>query len=272
MSDSATVRPGVQKRSVCVYCVAMTVIPSIDILSGACVRLYQGDYGKVTGYGNSPEAVAAGFQDAGASRLHVVDLDAARGGGNNRETIRKIRRVFAGIVEVGGGIRERNDVEELLEAGVDRLILGTVFARAPEKVEEWIAAYGRVFIAGIDARDGIAKVSGWERDSGVSAAKLASVARNIGIITIIYTNILADGTLSGPDIEGSDRLGKSSGLPVIVSGGVGGMEDLQRVYDYGSDSIVGVITGKAVYEGLVDVREAVERFREETDGNEDRRW
>ena len=250
----------------------MTVIPSIDILNGSCVRLYQGDYGKVTGYGEEPERIATEFQVAGASRLHVVDLNAARGDGNNRDVIRRIRQEFEGIVEVGGGIRAPADVEELLEAGVDRLIVGTVLARTPDTVAGWITSYGRVFNAGIDARDGIVKVSGWEKDSGLPVLDLALTAKDIGIVSIVFTNIARDGTLSGPDVEGAAALGVSSGLPVIVSGGVGGMEDLQRIYDFESDSIVGVITGKAVYEGLIDVKEAIKCFGESADRPGARRW
>ncbi|MBN1685704.1 MAG: 1-(5-phosphoribosyl)-5-((5-phosphoribosylamino)methylideneamino)imidazole-4-carboxamide isomerase [Spirochaetales bacterium] len=238
----------------------MIVIPSIDILNGSCVRLYQGDYEKVTGYGDAPEKVAAGFQEAGAPRLHVVDLDAARGGGNNRDTVRNIRREFGGVIEVGGGIREPGDVEELLDAGADRLIVGTVLARDPDKVAGWVGSFGRVFIAGIDARGGVVKVSGWEKDSGLTALKLAKKAREIGMVSIVYTNIERDGTLSGPDVTGSAAVGDSAQLPVIVSGGVGGMDDLERIYDFRSDSIVGVITGKAVYEGLIDVKAALARF------------
>jgi phosphoribosylformimino-5-aminoimidazole carboxamide ribotide isomerase len=265
-------RAVVARHRVLIYSFSMTVIPSIDILSGKCVRLYQGDYGKVTGYDDAPEAVAARFQDAGAVRLHVVDLDAARGDGHNRGVITRIRDAFKGVVEVGGGIRATDDIKELLEVGVDRLIVGTILARAPETVAEWIATYGRVFVAGIDAREGMVKVSGWEKDSGLTADKLALKAKEIGILSIVYTNISLDGTLSGPDIEGTAAIGASSGLPVIVSGGVSGIEDLQRVYDTGSDSIVGVITGKAVYEGRIDVKMALTRFADGADGTGDQLW
>jgi len=250
----------------------MTVIPSIDILDGGCVRLYQGDYDKVTGYSEVPEDIAGEFQDAGATRLHVVDLDAARGAGHNREVIARIREVFKGTIEVGGGIRSEKDIDELLEVGVDRLIVGTILARSPETVARWISAYSRVFIGGIDARDGMVKVSGWERDSGLRADALAVKAREIGILSIVYTNISLDGTLSGPDIEGTAEVGEASGLPVIVSGGVSGMEDLQRIHDYAAESIVGVITGKAVYEGRIDIKTALTRYSENTASSDEQPW
>ncbi len=264
--------PVVAVRNALIYSFPMTVIPSIDILNGACVRLYQGDYEKVTGYRDAPESAAARFQDAGASRLHVVDLDAARGNGHNRKVVRRIRAAFNGVMQLGGGIRTADDVTELLEAGADRLIVGTILARAPGTVAEWIAAYGRVFIAGIDARDGMVKVSGWEHDSGLAAGELASTAREIGILSVVYTNISLDGTLSGPDIKGTAAIGESSGLPVIVSGGVSSMEDLQRVCDSGSDSIVGVITGKAVYEGRIDIKAALARFNEPKGADSRQLW
>ena len=250
----------------------MIIIPSIDILNGACVRLYQGDYTRVTDYTQAPEKVAAGFQEAGALRLHVVDLDAAHGDGNNRNIVRKIRREFHGIIELGGGIRESGDVEELLEAGADRLIVGTTLARAPEKVAKWVALYGRVFVAGIDARDGLVKVSGWEKDGGLTALTLSATAKDIGMVSIVYTNIEHDGTLSGPDVTGAEAVGGFSGLPVIVSGGVSGMDDLERIYDLRSESIVGVITGKAVYEGRIDIKTALAHFAGGDEGSGVRRW
>jgi phosphoribosylformimino-5-aminoimidazole carboxamide ribotide isomerase len=247
----------------------MIVIPSIDILDGKCVRLFQGDYGKVTDYGDEPHAIAAGFQNAGATRLHVVDLDAARGGETNRSIIRLIREEFKGTIEVGGGIRRSEDIEQLLDVGVDRLIVGTVLAKEPDTVAAWVSSFGAVFVGGIDARDGLVKVSGWEKDSGLRADELAKKARDLGIISIVYTNIQFDGTLTGPDIEGTAAIGEASGLPVIVSGGVSSLEDIERVKIYGSENIVGVITGKAVYEGRIDIGIALNRYGDDTEA---RKW
>lgn len=243
----------------------MIVIPSIDILDGKCVRLLQGDYGKVTDYGNLPESIAEGFLAAGAKRIHVVDLDAARGDGNNRDTIGRIRGAFGGLVEVGGGVRSTDDISELLDIGVDRLIVGTVLAKTPDIVGGWIETYGRVFIGGIDARDGMVKVSGWVKDTGLRADELARTAADIGIISIVYTNIKLDGTLTGPDIEGTAAIGDASGLPVIVSGGVSSIDDLHRIAAFNSNAIVGTITGKAVYEGRLDIAAALRLFGDDDD-------
>ncbi|MBT3275373.1 MAG: 1-(5-phosphoribosyl)-5-[(5-phosphoribosylamino)methylideneamino]imidazole-4-carboxamide isomerase [Spirochaetales bacterium] len=235
----------------------MIVIPSIDLLDGKCVRLLQGDYNKVTDYGDDPAKIAGQFQKAGASRIHIVDLDAARGDANNRSIIRKIRETFTGVLEVGGGVRSELDIKELLDIGVDRLILGTVLAKNPDLVETWVRAFGKVLVAGIDARDGEVKVSGWEKDSGLQAADLSRTAAKIGMISIVYTNIKLDGTLSGPDIEGTAAIAETSGLPVILSGGVSSEDDIERTAAFGCDGITGAITGKAVYEGRIDLEKTL---------------
>jgi len=241
----------------------MVLIPSIDILDGQCVRLHQGDYSRVTRYDEDPVRVAAKFQEQGARRIHIVDLNAARNDGDNRESIGRIRSAFSGTLEVGGGVRRQDDVKELIERGVDRIIVGTVLARNPELVGTWIASCGKVLIGGIDSRDGYAKVSGWEQDSGVEDIELAKTAADIGIISIVFTNIERDGTLSGPDIEGTQRIATASNLPVILSGGISGMADLETVAKQNTGSIFGLITGKAVYEGKIDLSAAVRLYAED---------
>ena len=154
----------------------MLVIPAIDLLGGKCVRLYKGDYSKVTVYSDDPVAMARGFVDAGAKRIHLVDLDAARGGVNNRYVIARICREVNALFELGGGIRTEDDVKEILDIGVDRLILGTVFAKDPEWGARWTARYGKKFIAGIDALKGEVKVSGWQQGSSISDVDLAKKA------------------------------------------------------------------------------------------------
>lgn len=246
----------------------MTIIPAIDLLGGRCVRLFKGRYDESVTYSNDPVETAAAFCEAGARRIHVVDLDAARSDGTNREVIREIRRAVPSVIEVGGGIRTERDVEELLEAGADRLILGTVLARDPECVEGWIKKYGPLFIAGIDALNGTVKVAGWEKSGGISDLDLASRARESGFISIIYTNIDRDGTLEGPDLERTILVAEVSGLPVIVSGGVSGIEDCRRAAEVappqgGGPGITGIITGKAVYEGRIDLVKAIESVQTE---------
>ncbi len=239
----------------------MKIIPAIDLLGGRCVRLQKGSYSDVTVYYEDPAEAAAVFQSLGVPRLHVVDLDAARGlGKNNREALRKIAAVFDGEIEVGGGVRSENDIEELLKAGADFLIAGTVLAKEPETVGRWVRRFGSRFIAGIDALKGEVRVSGWEKGSGLRDEDLAKRAAEIGCSAVIYTNIDKDGTMSGPDIGNTKRIAAACGLPVILSGGVSCTEDLYRIA--GSGVIVGVIVGKAFYEKTVDLEEASKRLSE----------
>jgi phosphoribosylformimino-5-aminoimidazole carboxamide ribotide isomerase len=233
---------------------AVTIIPSIDILEGQCVRLTQGDYSNVTVYDKDPAAVARRFEQAGAGRIHVVDLDAARGDRTvNRKKIRKIRRAVSCTIQLGGGIRSDSDIEELLDLGIDRLVLGTTFARKPELMEGWSAHYGRIFLAGIDAREGTVYVSGWEDPTPIKDLDLARKARDLGACGIIYTNIEKDGTLSGPDIERTNLIAESAGIPVILSGGIGDTNDVESVAQNAGAGVVGIITGKAVYEDRLDL-------------------
>ncbi len=239
----------------------MTIIPAIDLLGGECVRLTQGDYAQVDVYSSDPVAVAQAFVQAGARRIHIVDLDAARGNpATNRTVIAAIRAAVACTIELGGGIRAESDVEELVELGVDRLVVGTTFARRPEVIREWSARYGARFIAGIDARDGMVCVQGWEQKTEIQDAALAATARDMGACAIIYTNIARDGMLGGPDIEGTSRIAGASGLPVILSGGIGAAGDIERVVERAHPGVVGVIAGKAIYTQALSLPELFARF------------
>lgn len=230
----------------------LTVIPAIDILGGRCVRLTQGSYDAVEEYDEDPVAVARRFTKAGAKRIHIVDLDGADGRPEaNSAVIEQIRKETDALLEVGGGIREERNVERLLTLGVDRLILGTVLARKPERVADWVRTYGRCFIAGIDARDGEVRISGWRESTSITALDLASLSGEMGINSIIYTNISQDGMLGGPDIEGTSALAQGAKLPVILSGGVSSLEDLRKIDSEAHPLVVGTVAGKALYEGRI---------------------
>ncbi len=240
----------------------MLIMPSIDLIDGKCVRLLKGDYGAKTVYSQVPEDTANSFEDAGARWIHVVDLDAAkRHGGNNRGVIRKIRNSVSCKVEVGGGIRTREDVEELLDAGIDRLVLGTILVRDPATVATWLGRYGKRFVGDIAALDGIVRIKGWESDSGMTDESLAERIKAMGIETVIYTNISQDGTLSGPDIQGTNRIAERSGLSVILSGGISSNQDIESVCRLRHPRVEGIITGKAVFEGRVDLQEMMKEFQ-----------
>ncbi len=235
----------------------MTVIPAIDILQGECVRLSQGKYEEVTVYDADPVAVARSFARAGATRIHLVDLDAAHGDPErNHRVIRRIRKAVPdAILELGGGVRRDDDIETLLDMGIDRLVLGTTFARRPEMVQGWSAHYGSVFLAGIDARDGHVYVSGWEEATTVAAEDLARRAHEYGAAGIIYTNIARDGMLQGPAVDETNAIAQTARLPVILSGGVRSLEDVRQVDARKAQNVVGVIVGKALYEGRFDLEE-----------------
>lgn len=235
----------------------MIAIPAIDLIDGHCVRLTEGVFDTAKIYGDDPAATARDFAAAGAERLHVVDLDAARGTGNNRDAIREIRKAFPGILDVGGGVRSLADALALRDTGVDFLVVGTALVRRPDEVAFWAESLGPIFVAGIDARDGEVKVSGWEAGSSIRATDLALKARDLGLVEIIYTDISRDGTLSGPNVPETSAVADISGLPVIISGGVGSMADLESLAGDPPAGVSGVIFGKALYEGKVNLKEAV---------------
>ncbi len=247
----------------------MIIIPAIDLLDGSCVRLFKGNYDESTIYSSDPVEMAKKLVASGCERLHIVDLDAARGKGkNNRAIIRMIRNSIDVVIETGGGIRTGSDVKELLDIGIDRLILGTVFAKNPEIAGEWTSKYGNHFIAGIDALNGEVKISGWEEGSSFTDEDLAKQADKYGLISIIYTNIDKDGTLEGPDITNSVRIAEVSKLPVIISGGISSENDFKIISDLNHPGIAGVITGKAVYENRINLQIAIEKNQKPFDYGE----
>ena len=253
----------------------LKIIPAIDLLQGEAVRLYQGSYDEVTSYSKNPVDIAKQFEKEGAGYLHLVDLDAARWQGddpvvrqNNREMIGQICRFTAMKVEVGGGIRSEDDVQELIDLGVDRLIIGTMLVENPSLLARWVQRFAVEFIAGIDAFDGEVRIRGWEKGGSLNDESLANRVADLGIKGIVYTNISKDGTLQGPDITSSLRIAEASGLPVTVSGGMGNMDDcakLVAVADHygGAFPIDGVIIGKALYEGGIDLAEAIRLYQED---------
>ena len=237
----------------------MKLYPAIDIKDGRCVRLQQGRFDQVKVYYESPAEVAALWEAKGASFLHLVDLDGAlKGRSANADCIRQIVETVKIPTELGGGIRSLRDIEEVLELGVYRAIIGTKAVEDPNMLREAVKQFGAEHIAvGIDAKNGMVAVNGWEQVSQVSAMDLALLMKEMGVQTIIYTDISRDGMLSGPNVEATKRLSDATGLDVVASGGVSCMEDLRRIHQAG---IHGAIIGKALYENRVDLAEAVQEF------------
>lgn len=232
----------------------LLVIPAIDLLGGRCVRLHQGVYEDETVYYDDPVQMACLLRVMNTKFLHLVDLDAARGGShdraNNRDVIAEICKRLDIPVELGGGIRTMEDVEAAVELGISRIIIGTAAVRNPDLVEEAIGRYGSSRIAvGIDARDGEVRLQGWLEGSGVDAVDLALEMERRGCRRIIYTDISRDGTLAGPNVEAYKQLGSHlTKSRITASGGVGGYQDLVALQGLAQWRVDSVIVGKALYE------------------------
>jgi phosphoribosylformimino-5-aminoimidazole carboxamide ribotide isomerase len=229
----------------------MDLYPSIDIRAGRVVRLFQGRYDQETVYGDDPIAVARSYEAAGAPWVHVVDLDAARGDGSNRDLVVAVAAAVKMPVQVGGGVRDAS----LLDAGVARVVLGSAAVDDPDLVARLANDHpGRVAV-GLDHRDGEVMVRGWEETSGATVPELVDSFAQAGVAAFVVTNIAGDGTLQGPDTAGLRRLVTSTSVPVVASGGVGSLDDLRALAAI--DGLAGVIVGKALYVGRFTVEEAI---------------
>ena len=236
----------------------MILFPAIDLKDGQCVRLFQGDMDQVTVFGDDPAAQARDFAAAGAKWLHVVDLNGAVSGRPvNEDAVTAILDAVDIPVQLGGGIRDRDTIEFWLERGVRRVILGTIAVRDPALVEQASRKHpGRVAV-GIDARDGMIAVEGWTETSATTALDLAKRFRDSGLAVIIYTDISRDGAMQGPNIEATVELAKAISVPVIASGGVSSMADLEALKKAGQGLLQGVISGRALYDGRIDLAAAI---------------
>lgn len=232
------------------------VIPAIDLQGGRCVRLVQGDFDRATVYGDDPAAIARCWQAAGATRIHVVDLDGAKEGGPRQlATVAEIVKAVSVPVQLGGGMRTVEDIEAALVVGVGRVIVGTRAIEAPEFVDQVLARFGERVGIGIDAKDGRVAVRGWVDVSDVDALDLARSMATRGVQTIVYTDIARDGMLIGPNVEAMRRMAEAvPQVGVIASGGVARLADVLELSRTGT---VGVIVGKAIYTGNVDLAEAI---------------
>lgn len=237
----------------------MNVIPAIDLLEGQCVRLYQGDYGRSQVFNDNPVDVAKQWVDQGARRLHLVDLDGAKVGQPvNTRVIEAIVQAVSVPVQVGGGLRDRTGVKQLLDTGVQQVILGTIAVEEPAIVELLCAEFPGKIIVGIDARNGKVATRGWLETSEVTAGDLAFQMSQLGAAAIIYTDIHRDGTLSGPNLDALRELASGISIPVIASGGVSSVTDLLSLLALEPLGVNGVIVGRALYTGDVSLKEALQ--------------
>ena len=237
----------------------MQLYPAIDIKGGKCVRLTQGLFDNVKVYSDTPADMARLWVSQGATYLHLVDLDGALAGQSvNEPVIRAIAESVSVPIQIGGGIRSKEAVSSMLNLGVQRVIIGTKAVENPQFIQEMIEEFGPEHIAvGVDAKDGMVAIEGWEKVSSLSASELCQQMKEYGVRHIVYTDISRDGMLTGPNVAATKKLTDDTGLDIIASGGVSSMDDLQNLYKQG---IHGAIIGKALYEKRVDLKEAVLRF------------
>ncbi len=235
----------------------MLLFPAIDLKEGKCVRLYKGDMDKSTIFNDSPAAQAKSFQLEGADWVHIVDLDGAFAGESvNGEAVKSILEVVDIPVQLGGGIRTLENIKEWLDLGVSRVILGTVAVKNPQLVIEACRKFPNKIAVGLDAYDGFVATEGWAEKSSLSVIEMAAKFEDAGVSAIIYTDISKDGAMQGADFDGTEKLVNSTLIPIILSGGISSIEDLEKARQI--ENLYGVISGRAIYEKAFTVKEAKE--------------
>lgn len=236
----------------------MLIIPAIDLKDGQCVRLRQGEMGDSTVYGNDPVEMAERWVSAGGRRLHLVDLNGAfEGKPVNGEAVTAIAKAYPDLpIQIGGGIRSLDTIEQYLDAGVNYVIIGTKAVKEPKFVTEACKAFPGSVIVGLDAKDGLVATDGWAEVSTLLATELAKRFEQDGVSSIVYTDISRDGMMQGVNVDATVAMAKASGLPVIASGGVTNMDDIRALQAVAEAGILGAITGRAIYEGELDLAEA----------------
>ena len=234
----------------------MLIYPAIDLFGGKAVRLYKGDYAQMTVYHDDPTAVAADFRNSGATHIHLVDLEGAKSGTTpNLDTVIAIKRATKAFCEVGGGIRSMKVVRRYLDAGIDRVILGTAAVTDEAFLREAVAAYGERIAVGIDIRDGFVAIQGWTEKTQENALDFCGKMQAIGVKTLICTDISKDGAMEGANHSLYRTLSQQFDMNIIASGGVSSLEDVQKLAKL---KIHGAIIGKAYYTGAVDLKTAIE--------------
>lgn len=234
----------------------MRIYPAIDIKDGKCVRLLRGNFNDVTVYGDNPAEMAKKWEALGGEFIHVVDLDGAlKGHGVNAGAIKEICNSVSVPVQTGGGIRTMEDIEAKINCGINRVIIGTKAVSDAEFVKNAVAKYGDKIVIGIDAKDGMVAIEGWEKTSEFTAVEFGKKMADLGVKTIIYTDIATDGTLMGPNVAAMAEMVKATGIDIIASGGIGTVEHIKSLVSTG---VEGVICGRALYTGDVKLDEAID--------------
>ncbi|GAM05408.1 1-(5-phosphoribosyl)-5-[(5-phosphoribosylamino)methylideneamino]imidazole-4-carboxamide isomerase [Novosphingobium sp. MBES04] len=237
----------------------MIVFPAIDLKQGQVVRLAEGDMARATVYGDNPAAQAALFAEAGSQFLHVVDLDGSFAGkAENREAVEAILETFEGHVQLGGGIRTPEAVAGWFNLGVSRVVMGTAALKDPQFVKDMAREYPGGIVVAVDARDGMVATEGWADVSDVSVVDLARRFEDAGVASLLFTDIGRDGMLKGCNVQATVDLARQTEMPVIASGGVKGLDDIRMLKLHEKDGIEGVITGRALYDGRLDLATAIQ--------------
>ena len=234
----------------------MLLIPAIDLKNGFCVRLLQGESDKETVYSNDPAAMAITFEEAGAKRLHLVDLDGAfQGEGANISSIRSILKIVSIPVQIGGGLRTEEDIDRMLALGVSAVIVGTMAVKHPDVLEKLLKKYtDEQIILGIDARNRKVSIEGWKESTEIQDVKFALRWKNSGIKRVVFTDISRDGMLSGPNLAALREMAQHTGLKIVASGGISSMDDLEQLKTLEPNGVDQAISGKAIYEGKIDLK------------------
>ncbi len=237
----------------------MIVIPAIDLKGGNCVRLEQGEMHRDTVFSDNPAQQALTWQEAGAELLHLVDLDGAFAGiPKNKAAIEAIIKAITIPAQLGGGIRDIATIEAYLSLGLSRVIIGTAAQRNPQLVIEACQKFPGQIVVGIDAKNGMVAVQGWAELTNISAVDLAKKFEDCGVAAIIYTDISRDGMMGGPNLEATKSLAEAISIPVIASGGVSSLKDIENLMAIEASGVTGAITGKAIYTGAINLREAID--------------
>lgn len=237
----------------------MILFPAIDIVGGKAVRLYKGDYDQMTVYSDNPAEIALDFKNCGATHIHIVDLEGARDGGTpNFDTVMEIKKQARLFCEIGGGIRSMEVVDRYLDAGIDRVILGTAAINDEAFLKKAVEKYGDKIAVGADIKDGFIAVKGWLERSQVTADEFFEKMQNLGVKTIICTDISKDGAMQGTNLALYRTLGRRYNVDITASGGVSSMNDVMALKDM---DMYGAIIGKAYYTGAIDLREAVQAVK-----------
>lgn len=237
----------------------MIIYPAIDLFSGKAVRLFKGDYAQMTVYNENPEEVALDFLNSGATHIHLVDLEGAKSGETpNIDTVIKIKKLTGLFCEIGGGIRSMEVIDRYISAGVDRVVLGTAAVTNEGFVEEAVKKYGDKIAVGIDIKDGLVAIKGWTETSDIDAFTFCEKMQNIGVATVICTDISKDGAMQGTNHQLYQELSDRFSLNIIASGGVSSIDDIKKLAKL---NIHGAIVGKAYYTGAVSLNEAIEVAR-----------